>query len=147
MNGDRDLVQSEWQRWVAAQSRQKPPETAGRPAPGTSVFVGVLVADVVIVGIALMAAMAIGFQSWGQSQDVVHSLAAKQEGQFLTAGGFACAVLAGVGLLAWKQRAMAAVALQCVVIAVVLVVTGSLALSFHHMAETHPMFWLRFRPQ
>lgn len=143
MSDDRDVRQSEWERWQS-RSRRSTSTTPAR-APAVSIFLGVVIADAFIVGIAFVAGLAIGFQSWGDEQPVSQSLAGKQEGQILTAAAIACSLLALVALLAWKQRVIAAVVLQVVVIIVVLVVAVSWARIYHH--QTHPMSWLGFVPQ
>lgn len=141
MDDDRDAQQSEWQRWQAQSPSRSTPDPRRQPS-GAAVFLGALVADFFIVAGAYVAGIAIGFQSWSESQDVVHSLAGKQEGQILTATAIACLLLALVALWAWRRRAMVAVALQAVVIVVVLVVAGSMARDYHHMSQTPPMSWL-----
>jgi hypothetical protein len=146
MNGEPEISQSEWQGGQS-QSRQKPPMAdAPRPTYSASYFVGVLIADLFIVGIAFMVAIGIGFQSWSEPQDVSQSLAGKQEGQVLAAAAIACTLLVLVGLVAWARRALAAVAMQVIAIIIVLVVAASMALNYHHIAQTHPMSWPRFMP-
>lgn len=141
MNGDGDMGQSEWQRWQS-QSRRIPVASAPHPTNSAFYFVGVLIADLFIVGIAFMAAIGIGFQSWSEPQQVTQSLAGKQEGQVLVGAAIACALLALVGLFAWTRRAVVAVAFQVIVIITVLVIAGSMAANYHHIAQTHPMSWV-----
>lgn len=135
MSGNRGIDQSEWQRWQS-QSRRKPAAGAPHPTNSAFYFVGVLIADLFIVGIAFMAAIGIGFQSWSEPQQVAQGLAAKQEGQVLTGAAIACALLVLVGVLAWTRRAVVAAAFQVIVIITVLVVAGSMAANYHHIAQT-----------
>lgn len=115
-------------------ARPQPLSTAAtqRRARSARVFLGVLLADVVILVGGFVAAVAIGFQSWNASPDVAQSVAGKQEGQFLTAGAFVCLALAVVALIAWQKRAKSAVALQCLIILVVIGIAGTGAASYHH---------------
>lgn len=131
MNGTGDMSESRWEH-RRSRPRWKPTADVPRTAHGAFVFLGVLIADLIIVAIALMAAIAIGFQSWGGPEQVGQSLAGKQEGQVLTAAAIACLLLALVALLAWKQRAVVTVLFQGVVILVVIGIAGSMAADYHH---------------
>lgn len=115
-------------------ARPQPLPTAAtqRRARGARVFLGVVLADAVILGGAFIAAVAIGFESWNVSPDEAQSVAGKQEGELLGAGAIACLALALVALMAWKLRAKGALVLQSLIILVVVGFVGTWAATYHH---------------